>query len=130
MVFFTSTSTALYSASWVPHSAGGYAGVCIFLILLAIVFRSLFALRAILEARWLDQALQRRYVVVRGRAPEAERIEGDADAKEARLVSARGVEEKVKVVKKEKRGAMPWRFSVDLPRAGLLTVISGVGYLL
>ena len=130
MAFFTSSSTGLFSTSWVPHDAGSYAGMCIFLILLSIIFRSFFALRAILEARWLDQALQRRYVVVRGRSPEAERIEGDVDAKEASLVSANGVEEKVKVVKREQRGAMPWRFSVDLPRAALVTVATGVGYLL
>ena len=130
MTFFTSTATPLYSASWTPSGAGSYAGTCIFLILLAVLFRSFFALRVILEARWLDQALQRRYVVVRRRTPEAESVEADPDAKEASLVSARGVEEKVKVVKREKRGAMPWRFSVDLPRAALVGLTAGVGYLL
>ncbi|EME50332.1 hypothetical protein DOTSEDRAFT_120864 [Dothistroma septosporum NZE10] len=45
MVFFTATDTPLYSMAWMPKSTGQYAGTCIFLILLAIVFRSLLAVR-------------------------------------------------------------------------------------
>ncbi|PLB36843.1 copper transporter family protein [Aspergillus candidus] len=52
MTFFTSTSTPLYSNSWAPTNRGQYAGTCIFLIALAVIFRVLLALRPILEARY------------------------------------------------------------------------------
>lgn len=52
MTFFTSTSTPLYSNSWTPANRGQYAGTCIFLIALAVIFRVLIALRPILEARY------------------------------------------------------------------------------
>lgn len=45
MAFFTSPNTPLYSMSWTPKSAGQYAGTCIFLIILAAIFRALIAFR-------------------------------------------------------------------------------------
>ena len=45
MTFFTSTSTPLYSMSWMPNSTGQYAGTCIFLIAFAAIFRALLAVR-------------------------------------------------------------------------------------
>ena len=45
MTFFTSTETPLYSEKWTPSGAGQYAGTCIFLIVLAFVFRGLLALK-------------------------------------------------------------------------------------
>ena len=115
---------------WTPTTAGGYAGTCIFLIILGSIFRSLFAAKAILEQRWLAQARNRRYVLVKGKSTEAGRIDSDPDAKTASLITARGVEESVKVVRTNARGAAPFRLSVDVPRAALVMVIAGVGYLL
>lgn len=43
--FFTSTSTALYVASWVPKTASQYALTCLFLVFLCIAFRALLATR-------------------------------------------------------------------------------------
>jgi copper transporter 1 len=45
MTFFTSTTSSLYSSSWTPNSAGQYAGTCIFLIVFAVLFRGLLAVR-------------------------------------------------------------------------------------
>ncbi len=45
MTFFTSTSTPLYSMSWMPASTGQYAGTCIFLIAFATIFRAILATR-------------------------------------------------------------------------------------
>ena len=45
MTFFTSSTTSLYSTSWTPTSTGQYAGTCIFLIVLAAIFRALLAAR-------------------------------------------------------------------------------------
>ncbi|KAF2083306.1 putative Ctr copper transporter [Saccharata proteae CBS 121410] len=129
MVFFTSSSTPLFSSSWTPRTTGQYAGTCIFLIVLAVIFRILFAAKHLLEERWHAQAIDRRYVVVADKTPEAERISTDADSKTG-ILTANGVEESVRVVHAPAMRLQPWRFSVDLPRALLVTVIAGVGYLL
>lgn len=130
MVFTNSHTTPLYSASWTPNSAGSYAGTCIFLVILASVLRALIAFKSIVEQRWLAQARNRRYVVVKGKTTEAGRIDRDSDAKEASLITAQGVEEPVKVVRAYQRGAVPFRLSVDVPRAAIVFVIAGVSYLL
>lgn len=130
MVFTNSHTTPLYSSSWTPSTSGQYAGTCIFLILLGVTFRGLLAAKHTLEIRWSAKARNRRYVVVRGQAPASERIENDPDAKEGSLVTAQGVEERVKVVKATKQPTIPFRLSVDVPRAALVFVIAAIGYLL
>jgi hypothetical protein len=103
------------------------------LISLATVFRGLLALKAWQEHRWLDAELQRRYVVVNGKAPLAEALSRDSLAKQAHLVlSENGVEENVLVVRNRPAAAFarPWRLTVDPLRALIDTVIAGVGYLL
>ncbi|PNP76658.1 hypothetical protein FNYG_10077 [Fusarium nygamai] len=45
MVFFTSTTTLLWTKSFAPETTGQYAGVCIFLIVFATILRMLLALR-------------------------------------------------------------------------------------
>ena len=129
-VFTVTSSTPLYSTSWTPATTGSYAGTCIFLIVLASISRCLAAGKHILEHRWLDNELDRRYVGVRGTPTEAERINSDSQSKTGTLVTERGVEEHVRVVRRKRRGVAPWRFSVDLPRAAYLMVLSGVQYLL
>lgn len=130
MVFTNSHDTPLFSSQWTPSSSGTYAGTCIFLIILAIIGRCLVAFKALMERRWLDAHLNRRYVAIAGKSTEAGRIEADPDAKSASLVTAQGVEEKVKVVRKLSHQPLPWRFSVDLPRAIMYLFITGVSYLL
>jgi Ctr copper transporter family len=128
--FIDTQNTPLYSSSWVPSSSSAYAGTCIFLIILAIIGRGLVAFKTVMEQRWLAAALDRRYVLVAGKTPEAAAINSNPEAKTASLVTAQGVEESVKVVHRVQRGPLPWRFSVDLPRALLYLCIAGVGYLL
>jgi Ctr copper transporter family len=130
MAFTNSHTTPLYSDSWTPTSEGGYAGTCIFLVILGMTLRLLFAAKALLEQRWATQARNRRYVVIKGRQPEAEKIDQDPDAKEGFLMTAQGIEEKVKVVQASSKPLLPFRLSVDIPRAFLTTVIAGVAYLL
>jgi solute carrier family 31 (copper transporter), member 1 len=45
VVFYTSTTTPLWSSAFAPQSTGQYAGICIFLIAFATVFRMLVAVR-------------------------------------------------------------------------------------
>lgn len=130
MVFTNSQSTPLYSTSWTPTSTAQYAGTCLFLILLAMTLRGLLAAKHILEIRWSAQAHDRRYVVVQGRTPESGNIENSPDAKDGSLITAQGVEERVKVVRSVKQQVIPFRLSVDVPRAGLTFVIVGIAYLL
>ena len=130
MVFVNNHDTPLFSNAWTPSSSGTYAGTCIFLIALAIIGRCLVAFKAIMEQRWTAAHLNRRYVAVTGKTPEAERIDSDPDAKTASLVTPHGVEETVKVVRRVTNEPLPWRFSVDLPRALIYLCITGVSYLL
>jgi len=130
MIFTNSHTTPLYSSSWTPNSAGSYAGTCIFLIVLASILRCLIAFKSIVEQQWLAKARNRRYVVVKGKTTEAGKIDTDPDAKDGSLITAQGVEERVKVVRAAARGAVPFRLSVDLPRALIVFIIAGVSYLL
>jgi len=130
-VFQTIRATPLYSTAWTPNSTGTYAATCIFLIVLAALLRVLLAAKQWQEIRWLDQEVNRRYVVVNGKGSLAENLSRDSLAKQGNLVlSENGVEENVVVVKKHTSGPRPWRLSVDPVRAVIDTVIAGVGYLL
>ncbi|TVY39310.1 hypothetical protein LSUB1_G003624 [Lachnellula subtilissima] len=129
MTFFTSTTTPVYSAMWAPTTTGQYAGTCIFLIVLATIFRGLLAVKAWKETAWMDAEFNRRYVTVAGREPLPKRISSDSDSK-TMVLSENGVEEDVVVVKKRNMGTRPWRITTDPVRAVMDTVIAGVGYLL
>jgi copper transporter 1 len=117
MAFFTATNTPLYSMSWTPQNAGQYAGTCIFLIILAITLRAIFTAKSFLDAKALEGALKRRYVVVAGE-------------KTISILTSNGVQEDVRIVSAPVKHTQPWRFSVDLPRALLMTIATAVGYLL
>lgn len=130
MTFTNSHDSPLYSQHWMPASAGGYAGTCIFLVLLGVTFRLLWAAKVLLEIRWSAEAKNRRYVLIKGQSTEAARIDSDPDAKAGSLITVNGIEESVKVVKAGPRSIQPFRLSVDVPRAALFMIITGVGYLL
>ena len=128
MAFFAATNTPLYSAAWAPRNAGQYAGTCIFLIILAITLRAIFTAKSFLDAKALESALKRRYVVVAGEKGAREAA-NDASSMTG-ILTTNGVQEDVRVVSAPVKTTQPWRFSVDLPRAALMTVATGVGYLL
>lgn len=129
MTFFTSTMTPLYSSMWTPSSVGGYAGTCIFLVILATIFRALLAVKAWKETAWMDAEFNRRYVTVAGKPLKSERIMSDTDSKRM-ILTENGVEEDVVVVKKRSMGVRPWRITVDPVRAAIDTILAGCGYLL
>jgi hypothetical protein len=128
-MFSTGTGTPLYSSMWMPMSIGSYAGTCIFLIVLAVIFRFLIAFKAVLEERWIDAELNRRYVVVIRKPNTKDRIGSNSDSKIA-LLTENGVEEDVVVVRKHIKGTMLWNITVDGPRAAIDTAIAGILYLL
>ncbi|RQM06513.1 hypothetical protein DH86_00003223 [Scytalidium sp. 3C] len=123
------TTTPLFSASWVPTGTGGYAGTCIFIIILAFIFRTLLAYKSLQESRWFDKEFNRRYVVVAGKPTMKQTLESDSSSEKMTLTS-NGVEEDVIVVKKRGLNARPWRITTDPARAALDTVLAGVSYLL
>ena len=129
MTFFTSTMTPIYSSMWTPTNLGEYAGTCIFLVVLATIFRGLLAVKAWKETAWLDAEFNRRYVTVAGKPTKAERISSSSDSKRM-ILTENGVEEDVVVVKKRSMGIRPWRITTDPLRAVMDTVIAGVAYLL
>ncbi|KAF2873288.1 Ctr copper transporter-like protein [Massariosphaeria phaeospora] len=129
MTFLTATNTPLYSNSWTPASAGAYAGTCVFLILLAVTLRALFTAKSFLEARAIESALKRRYVVVADQPSVTDKAMNDASSTTG-ILTTNGVQEDVKVVSAPVKHIQPWRFGVDLPRALLMTVATAVGYLL
>ncbi len=97
---------------------------------MGLLVRSLLAFKHGLERCWLDQHLNRRYITVAGRQREGERVKADPEAASAMLLSPFGVEEDVRVVRRHLRQAMPWRLSVDVPRALLVSLIAAISYLL
>ena len=130
MAFTNDHSTPLFSSQWAPSTAGEYAGTCIFLIVLAIISRMLYAYHHVLESKWHDRAIHRRYIHVAGENTEG--LPATEKSDEATL-TVRGMDERVKVIRTPTQAGLqitPWRFSTDLPRAGIYTVQAGVGYLL
>lgn len=127
MVFFTSTSTPLYSDAWTPQSAGAYAGTCIFLIILAILFRASFTAQSWLNNYAIKTALQRRYVIVEGQG--VEKIASDASSTSG-ILTTNGVAENVRLAQAPVQHIQPWRFTIDLPRSVIVTISAGIGYLL
>ncbi|KAF1830361.1 Ctr copper transporter-like protein [Decorospora gaudefroyi] len=129
MGFFSATNTPLYSESWTPTNAGQYAGTCIFLIVLSILFRFFFTAKTFLEIKARESALKRRYVVVAGEKAVVEKAADDANSMTG-ILTTNGLQEDVRVVSAPVSHFQPWRFSVDLPRALLMTAAAAVGYLL
>jgi copper transporter 1 len=124
MVFMTSTTTPLFSSHWTPATLGQYAGTCIFLIVLAFIFRFLLAWKHVQEHTWARRNTElNRLTIATTTTPS---IGDSMDEKEAQTQQV--VTEKTVVA--EGWGGRPWRFSTDLARAAMTTMITGVGYLL
>jgi len=135
MVFGDSHDTPLLSSAWTPSSSGAYAGTCIFLVVLAIISRLIVAYRHVLEVKFHNKAMNRRYVVVAGETEadrERQAIGRGGEKSDEATLTVRGLDERVKVVKTPRVAfeTAPWRFSTEIPRACVFTVSAGIGYLL
>lgn len=132
-VFFASTTTPLYSTAWSPTSPSTYAATCLFLILLALALRLLYAVHANLESIWLRRARSLREIVVAGE-DAAEGVSAVRSQEKQLDARSDGPGDETTRLMREQLGkgrrVQPWRLSVDLPRACLVTVMAGVGYLL
>jgi len=72
--------------------------------------------------------MKRRYVVVAGEKMVTDQA-NDANSMTG-ILTTNGVQEDVRIASAPVKHIQPWRFSVDLPRALLMTVASALGYLL
>ena len=116
VTFFFSTSTPLYSIGWTPSTTRGYAGTCIFIIILAIIFRCLHVYKPIQERKLRNIELKRRPIIV------SDKKNDDEGATTGNNDDGAGNESGEKY--------WPWRWRADVPRALLDTVTACVGYLL
>jgi hypothetical protein len=136
MAFTNVHNTTLFSNQWAPSTIRAYAGTCIFLIVLALISRMLASYRYILESKWHDSHVNRRYITVSSepigdqeKAAGPEAASGDNNA----TLTIKGLREQVRVIRSPMQQGVhvaPWKFDTDLPRACISTVQHGVGYLL
>lgn len=132
MAFHTSTIDNLFSEAWTPKTIGQYAGACIFLIVLAIIYCALAAFKSIQDAKWHKDE-RARGIVVAGTRRNSVRSSVVDEGKPAAAVGnieTVGSGNSGEGEEKENPWTAPWRLSIELPRAAISTVVSGVGYLL
>ncbi|KAF2221278.1 Ctr copper transporter [Elsinoe ampelina] len=108
MTFFTSSSTPLFAENWTPSSTGQYVGTCIFLIVLAVIFRGLVAVRCSFNE------LYYRYTHRQEPSWRTARIGQDEKDRNVQTGLVRG----------------GWTVEEAVPRAVLDTILAGVSYLL
>jgi hypothetical protein len=118
MVFFTATSTPLYSNSWTPSNAGEYAGTCIFLIVLAVILRALVALRTNFDGLWAQGERRRDVDLLR----REEEVAAAGKGEEGMIMPPRPTA--------VGNGKGRWSVKEAAARAGVDTVLAGVSYLL
>jgi copper transporter 1 len=106
IVFFNSANTPLYTQSWTPKTAGQYAGICIFLVILAIVCRALLVLRCRFPAL-MEKIYARNHADILSQPLD------DIDE-----------------CKQAQKPHKPWSINESLLRGVLDTILAGVGYML
>lgn len=152
-IFVVSTETALFTEKWKPSNTGQYAGLCIFLIVFAALFRGLISYKAILEHGSRLTESQRQQVGGTGekQGGDGGRLRendiGARNRKDRRNSSPLGKGSPLRNGSPLEKGSLwrnssplekgspsrksiPWRLSTDVPRAGLDTIIATVGYFL
>ncbi|RTE81723.1 hypothetical protein BHE90_003792 [Fusarium euwallaceae] len=103
MVFFRAVTTPLFSSAWAPSSDGTYAGTCIFLIVFAVIYQILNAVKRTLFS-----------------SPDAVVLPRDSYSPN---MSAAGR-------LREQLATHPFRMATETSRALFQVVTSGMGYLL
>jgi hypothetical protein len=142
MTFQSTTMTPLYSTAWTPSTQGQYAGTCIFLIVLAVLFRVMLTGKILQESRWLEQERKRTYKIASASASATgsasslknEGKGGENDKEDSKVPAATqdslAITPPVAVIRDSASRFRPWRLTVDPVRAAMDTVLAGVGYLL
>ncbi|KAK9490195.1 Ctr copper transporter family-domain-containing protein [Lipomyces doorenjongii] len=122
MSFHTSIFDFLFSKGWTPSSRGQYAGTCIFLIVLAVIYRMTHVLKHRTEryfnarARQFARNIATAHLQMDQNAGSFEKSAGEVTIGPERPLQFRNVR--------------PWRVSMDIPLSLIQLVLSGVSYLL
>ncbi|KAI0379344.1 Ctr copper transporter family-domain-containing protein [Hypomontagnella monticulosa] len=117
MTFFFSSTTSLFSKFWTPTTSAEYAGTCFFLILLAVVMRTMLAMKPILEMTLWDRAV--------GHGGE---LIPDDESGYLKDVTVQPPTKRMYTVVRKRWAA--WRFLTSLGRAFFELILATVGYLL
>ncbi|KIN00004.1 hypothetical protein OIDMADRAFT_126242, partial [Oidiodendron maius Zn] len=113
---------------WIPVSEGNYSGTCIFLVVLAFIFRALVSLRSVLKRRGLEAGLRSGCTIISERPSEKGT---NSDLQSAKSPLKENVEdENVIVVCWPVKVVRPWRFTTGGARAVVDVMTVGVVYLL
>jgi hypothetical protein len=111
MAFTNVHNTTLFSNQWAPSTTRAYAGTCIFLIVLALISRMLASYRYILESKWHDRHVNRRYITVSSepigdqeKAAGPEAALGDNNA----TLTIKGLREQVRVIRSPMHKEYTW----------------------
>lgn len=139
MTFHSNMVDALFSEQWTPSNRGQYAGTCIFIVFFAMIYRGLFVVKFKLDEKLIKTGKLNKQVVALndiGRDQPYKSLrdiedELDEEEEQERLQKLERPDLPEKGPQMTTRlGPRPWRLSVDVPRAAIQTVLSGVGYLL
>ncbi|KAK9238641.1 Ctr copper transporter family-domain-containing protein [Lipomyces kononenkoae] len=123
MSFHNSVSDFLFANAWTPSTRGQYAGTCIFLIVLAVIYRLIHVLKHRMERYY--NALARQYA--RSISISTASLQTDKDGTFEKSVAEANVKPDRPL---QFRNIRPWRLSTDFPLALVQFFLSGVGYLL
>lgn len=127
-MFSTGPGTPLYSPTWIPVSQGNYAGTCIFLVVLAFIFRALVSLRSVLKRRGIEADLNIGYTIISKRLSKKGTNSDPPSAQSPLKEDAE--EETVRLVRRPVKVVRPWRLTTGGLRAVVDVVTAGVVYLL
>ncbi|KAK9260263.1 Ctr copper transporter [Lipomyces tetrasporus] len=124
MSFHTSASDFLFATGWTPSSTGQYAGICIFLIVLAVMYRFLHVLKHRTERYFSARTL----LNMRNIATTTNHLQTDTYADSLEKSAAEATVQSEHPL--QFRNVRPWRVSVDVPLSLIQLVLSAVSYLL
>ncbi|KAK9327241.1 Ctr copper transporter family-domain-containing protein [Lipomyces starkeyi] len=123
MSFHTSKSDFLFATGWTPSSTGQYAGICIFLIVLAVIYRFMHVLK-----HRTERYFSARTRINMGNIATTHHPHTDTDAGSLEKYAAEATIQAEHPL--QFRNVRPWRVSVDVPLSLIQLVLSTVSYLL
>ncbi|KAK9379725.1 Ctr copper transporter family-domain-containing protein [Kockiozyma suomiensis] len=126
MTFHSNIADYILSTGWTPDNRGQYVGTCIFLIVLAIIYRATHVIKHRTERYLISRALVKSVPVVLGEDSDVEKYvaasaSGSLAAPDSQRLPSRPF---------DFTHARPWRVSIDIPLSVIQFFLSGISYLL
>ncbi|KAK7204919.1 Ctr copper transporter family-domain-containing protein [Myxozyma melibiosi] len=125
MSFHANSQDFLLATGWTPSNRGQYVGACIFLIVLAVIYRATHVIKHRTE----------RYLVARARVNAVPAASPPEDSDLEKYVAASGASTSAEQRRQVPRPfdfthARPWRVSIDVPLSVIQFFLSAISYLL